>query len=78
MLENLGLAVASFCVLFGGFFLYVGTSDPDRSHITKIISGAVLLSGGLMGTFLIAKAKSISGGLTEDSHTDSTRRHVSY
>ena len=57
MLENLGLAVASFCVLFGGFFLYNGTSEPGGSQIAKIIGGAALLSAGLMGAFLIAKGK---------------------
>jgi len=32
---------------FCGFFLYDDTSNPDGGQITKIISGAVLLSGGL-------------------------------
>jgi hypothetical protein len=55
MLENFGLAVATFCMLFGSFLLYDGISDANQ--VTKIIGGAVLLSGGLMGAFLITKSK---------------------
>lgn len=57
MLDNFGLVVASFCVLFGGFFLYDGMSDATQ--VTKTIAGAALLSGGLMGAFLIARDKII-------------------
>lgn len=43
MLENIGLAVASLCVLSGGFFLYGSISSTDADQVARIIGGAALL-----------------------------------
>jgi len=57
MLENLGLAVASFCILTGAFLLYDGLSSQGPSDLSRVIGGAASLSAGLITGWLVAKSK---------------------
>ena len=56
MLDNLGLVIASVCLVLGGVLLYGGFSKPDATQ-TLMIVGAVLVSLATVIIGLILKNK---------------------
>jgi hypothetical protein len=57
MLDNLGIAIASICLLLGAALLYVGVSKPDTNQILTVLGGAAALSVGLITIWLVLKSK---------------------
>ena len=57
MLDNLGIAIASICLVLGAVLLYDGLSKPDANQAPILIGGAALLSLGLTTICLILKSK---------------------
>jgi hypothetical protein len=57
MLDNLGITVASACLLLGAVVLYDGIAEPDASQFLRVIGGAALLSLGLTTIWLVLKNK---------------------
>ena len=57
MLDNLGITIASICLLLGAVVLYDGISKPDASQPLRVIGGAALLSLGLTTLWLVLKNK---------------------
>ena len=54
MLGNLGIAAASISILSGAFLLYKGFALSDMN---QVLSGAALLSVGLVTAFVVVKSK---------------------
>jgi cytochrome c biogenesis protein CcdA len=57
MLDNLGITISSICLLLGAAVLYVGVSNPDTNQILTVLSGAALLSLGLITFLIVLKNK---------------------
>ena len=72
MLENLGIAAASICMLSGAFLVYNGIALSDMS---QVVGGAALLSVGLVTAFLVVKSK-LEWWRTLRRHRELKRRHT--
>ena len=48
MLDNFAIAASSICVLIGSVLLYVGFSQPDSNQNLTMLTGAALVSLGLI------------------------------
>ena len=57
MLDNLGIAASTLCLLLGAVLLYVGVSKADTSQILTVLGGAAVLSLGLITGWLALKNK---------------------
>jgi len=55
-LGNLALCLASICLLIGTVLLHDGVSNSDVTQTATIISGAALLSLGLMALWFAMKS----------------------
>ena len=72
MLENLGIAAASICMLSGAFLVYNGIALSDMS---QVLGSAALLSVGLITAFLVVKSK-LEWWRTLKRHRELNRRHA--
>ena len=57
MLENLGLAIATLCTMYGAALLYDAASAYDESSAFRLFGGAVALAGGIITIVLITRSK---------------------
>jgi membrane protease YdiL (CAAX protease family) len=57
MLDNLGIAIASVCLVLGGVLLNLGLTKPDAYQFLTVLGGATLLSLGLISIWLALKRK---------------------
>jgi hypothetical protein len=57
MLDNLGIAIAFICLFLGAALLFAPISTPDANQIPTVLSGAALLSLGLITIWLVLKNK---------------------
>jgi len=72
MLENLGIAAASICILSGAFLVYNGIA---LSGMSQVLDNAALLSVGLATAFLVVKSK-LEWRQTLKRHGELNRRHA--
>ena len=57
MLDNLGLAIGSICLVLGAVLLYDGLFTRDATQSLMVIGGALLISLGAMAIGLMLKNK---------------------
>ena len=57
MLDNLGIAIASICLLIGAVLVDVAVTKPDTNQNLTVLGGAALLSLGLLSICLALKNK---------------------
>jgi len=57
MLDNLGLAIGSICLVLGALLLYDGLFMPETTQSLNVIGGAVLITFGAMAIGLVLRNK---------------------